>query len=54
MTDNWTSNASISLSSGQRGNVVSGTVVVSDGNWPRAAKRVMDEAGVQRSGAYDR
>lgn len=45
--DNWTSNGSISLSDGQRGNVVTGTVVVSDGNWPRAARRVMDEAGVR-------
>ncbi|MEV1067103.1 right-handed parallel beta-helix repeat-containing protein [Streptomyces sp. NPDC050263] len=48
VTDNWTTNGSISLSNGQRGNVVTGTVVVSDGNWPSGAKRVMEEAGVHR------
>ncbi|WP_405975795.1 hypothetical protein OG496_50625 [Streptomyces sp. NBC_00988] len=47
VTDNWTSDGSISLSDGQRGNVVTGTVVVSGGDWPRAARRGMDEAGVR-------
>jgi hypothetical protein len=40
------SNGSISLSDGERGNLVTGTVVVSDGNWPSGAKRVMQNAGV--------
>ncbi|WP_329213796.1 right-handed parallel beta-helix repeat-containing protein [Streptomyces sp. NBC_01485] len=47
VTDNWTSNDSISLRAGERGNTVTGTVVVSDGNWPRAAERVMRDAGVR-------
>ncbi|MEU5340741.1 MULTISPECIES: right-handed parallel beta-helix repeat-containing protein [unclassified Streptomyces] len=46
VTDNWTSNASISLTDGVRGNRVTGTVVVSDDNWPRGAERVMKNAGV--------
>ncbi|MEW1718139.1 right-handed parallel beta-helix repeat-containing protein [Streptomyces sp. NPDC093109] len=47
VTDNWTSNGSISLSDGLRGNTVTGTVVVGDGDWPRAAERVMENAGVR-------
>ncbi|MFI1030023.1 right-handed parallel beta-helix repeat-containing protein [Streptomyces sp. NPDC020951] len=43
--DNWTSNGSISLSNGQRGNVVTGTAVVTDGNWPRGAQQIMENAG---------
>ncbi|MEV0933444.1 hypothetical protein ACIBMX_40790 [Streptomyces phaeochromogenes] len=46
VTDNWTSNGSISLSGGVRGNRVTGTVVVTDDNWPRGARRVMKNAGV--------
>ncbi|WP_327394514.1 right-handed parallel beta-helix repeat-containing protein [Streptomyces phaeochromogenes] len=46
VTDNWTSNGSISLSDGVRGNRVTGTVVVTDDNWPRGARRVMKNAGV--------
>jgi hypothetical protein len=49
VTDNWTSNARISLRDGVRGNTVTGTVVVSDGNWPRDAERVMENAGVRPS-----
>ncbi|MEU5598381.1 right-handed parallel beta-helix repeat-containing protein [Streptomyces sp. NPDC020298] len=47
VTDNWTNNGSISVRDGQRGNTVTGTVVVSDDNWPSGAKRVMENAGVQ-------
>ncbi|WP_326731980.1 right-handed parallel beta-helix repeat-containing protein [Streptomyces phaeochromogenes] len=46
VTDNWTSNGSISLSDGVRGNRVTGTVVVTDDNWPRGARQVMKNAGV--------
>ncbi|WP_405564723.1 right-handed parallel beta-helix repeat-containing protein [Streptomyces phaeochromogenes] len=46
VTDNWTSNGSISLSNGVRGNRVTGTVVVTDDNWPRGARQVMKNAGV--------
>lgn len=44
--DNWTTNGSISLSDGLRGNTVTGTVVVSDDNWPSGAEQVMRNAGV--------
>ncbi|MER5217689.1 DUF1349 domain-containing protein [Streptomyces sp. NPDC002838] len=48
LTDNWTSNSSSIISNTDgRGNVVSGTVVVSNGNWPAAAKTVMNNAGIQ-------
>ncbi|WP_405953997.1 hypothetical protein [Streptomyces phaeochromogenes] len=46
VTGNWTSNGSISLSGGVRGNRVTGTVVVTDDNWPRGARQVMKNAGV--------
>ncbi|GGN39436.1 DUF1349 domain-containing protein [Streptomyces fuscichromogenes] len=47
LTDNWTSNNSTNITNGSRGNVVSGTVVVADGNWPSGARTVMDNAGIQ-------
>ncbi|SFO09392.1 Right handed beta helix region [Streptomyces sp. cf124] len=48
LTDNWTSNSStIITNTDGRGNVVSGTVVVSNGNWPSGAKTVMNNAGIQ-------
>ncbi|MFF7472311.1 DUF1349 domain-containing protein [Streptomyces sp. NPDC008092] len=47
LTDNWTSNNSTNVTNGSRGNVVSGTVVVTDGNWPSGARTVMDNAGIQ-------
>ncbi|MEU9781882.1 hypothetical protein AB0H92_13075 [Streptomyces phaeochromogenes] len=46
VTDNWTSNGSISLSDGVRGNGMTGTVVVTDDKWPRGARQVMKTAGV--------
>ncbi|MGJ5793189.1 DUF1349 domain-containing protein [Streptomyces griseorubiginosus] len=45
--NNWTSNSSTDITDGNRGNVVSGTVVVSDGNWPSGARTVMNNAGIQ-------
>ncbi|MFJ4817218.1 DUF1349 domain-containing protein [Streptomyces sp. NPDC088801] len=48
LTDNWTNNSSANITNTNgRGDVVSGTVVVSDGNWPSAAKKVMNNAGIQ-------
>ncbi|MFJ2211872.1 right-handed parallel beta-helix repeat-containing protein [Streptomyces sp. NPDC101062] len=47
LTDNWTSDGSLSLRDGERGNTVTGTVVVGDGDWPAAAQRVMENAGVR-------
>ncbi|MDX2548870.1 DUF1349 domain-containing protein [Streptomyces sp. WI04-05B] len=48
LTNNWTSNSSTNITSTSgRGDVVSGTVVVSNGNWPSGARTVMDSAGIQ-------
>ncbi|KUN72518.1 hypothetical protein AQJ46_11810 [Streptomyces canus] len=48
LTDNWTSNSSTNITSTDgRGDVVSGTVVVSNGSWPSGARTVMDSAGIQ-------
>ncbi|MCX4884264.1 right-handed parallel beta-helix repeat-containing protein [Streptomyces sp. NBC_00847] len=48
LTDNWTSTSSTNIKSGDwRGNTLSGTVVVADGNWPSGARTVMDNAGIQ-------
>ncbi|WP_105967788.1 DUF1349 domain-containing protein [Streptomyces geranii] len=48
LTNNWTNNnvANITNTNG-RGDVVSGTVYVSNGSWPSGAKAVMDSAGIQ-------
>ncbi|MCX5269460.1 DUF1349 domain-containing protein [Streptomyces sp. NBC_00199] len=47
-TDNWTGNSSANITNTNgRGDVVSGTVVVSNGNWPSGARTVMDSAGIQ-------
>ncbi|MGW0823486.1 DUF1349 domain-containing protein [Streptomyces sp. NPDC002845] len=47
LTDNWTTNSNTNITNGTRGNVVTGTVVVTDGNWPSGARTVMDNAGIQ-------
>jgi regulation of enolase protein 1 (concanavalin A-like superfamily) len=48
LTDNWTNNSSANITNTNgRGDVVSGTVVVSNGSWPSGAKTVMDSAGIQ-------
>ncbi|MCG8925447.1 RICIN domain-containing protein [Lentzea sp. CC55] len=45
LTGNWSSNGSSNITNGDRGNVVSGNVVVSGGNWPAGAQAVMAAAG---------
>ncbi|MBK3563858.1 DUF1349 domain-containing protein [Streptomyces sp. MBT62] len=48
LTDNWTGTNSTNITNSDgRGNTVSGTVYVSDGNWPSGAKTVMANAGIQ-------
>ncbi|MEU1321109.1 DUF1349 domain-containing protein [Streptomyces tibetensis] len=48
LTDNWTNNSSANITNTNgRGDVVSGTVVVTNGNWSSGAKTVMDGAGIQ-------
>ncbi|MFD8498244.1 right-handed parallel beta-helix repeat-containing protein [Amycolatopsis sp. NPDC059657] len=47
VTDNWTSNPSTNITDGGNDNVVRGTVVVTDGNWPAGARAVMDNAGIE-------
>ncbi|MDX3114536.1 DUF1349 domain-containing protein [Streptomyces scabiei] len=48
LTDNWTNNSAANITNTNgRGDVVSGTVVVSNGNWPSGARTVMDNAGIQ-------
>jgi hypothetical protein len=45
VTNNWSTNSSTNVTNGDRGNVVSGNVVVSNGNWPAGAQAVMTNAG---------
>ncbi|WP_231114819.1 RICIN domain-containing protein [Lentzea aerocolonigenes] len=45
LTNNWSTNGSSNISNGDRGNVVNGNVVVSNGNWPAGAQAVMANAG---------
>ena len=47
VTNNWSTGSSIDLVNGQRGDVVSGNVQVSNGNWPSAARTVMSNAGIR-------
>lgn len=47
LQDNWSTTSSTNIFDGGRGDVLSGTVVVTDGNWPSGARTVMDNAGVQ-------
>jgi hypothetical protein len=48
LTNNWTNNSSTNITNTNgRGDVVSGTVYVSNGSWPSGAKTVMDSAGIQ-------
>ncbi|SDO60185.1 RICIN domain-containing protein [Lentzea jiangxiensis] len=53
LTGNWSSNGSSNISHGDRGNVVSGNVVVSGGTWPAGAQAVMDGAGPGGSGGRE-
>jgi Ricin-type beta-trefoil lectin domain len=50
VTNNWTSSSGTNITNGDRGNVVSGNVVVTNGNWPSGAQAVMTSAGVQSGG----
>ena len=50
VTGNWSTNGSTNVTNGDRGNVVSGNVTVTNGNWPSGAQAVMAAAGPQ-SGA---
>ncbi|GIJ51417.1 hypothetical protein Val02_83030 [Virgisporangium aliadipatigenens] len=45
VTNNWTGNGSTNVTNGDRGNVVSGNVTVTNGNWPSGAQAVMAAAG---------
>ncbi|GAA3463524.1 ricin-type beta-trefoil lectin domain protein [Saccharothrix longispora] len=45
VTGNWSTNSSTNITNGDRGNVVSGNVVVANGNWPAGAQAVMADAG---------
>jgi hypothetical protein len=50
LTGNWSTNNSTNVTNGDRGNVVNGNVVVSNGNWPSGAQAVMAGAGPGGSG----
>ncbi|WBB89469.1 RICIN domain-containing protein [Verrucosispora sp. WMMC514] len=47
VTNNWSTNGSTNVTNGDRGNVVSGNVTVTNGNWPSGAQAVMAGAGPQ-------
>ena len=46
VTNNWSTNGSTNVTNGDRGNVVSGNVTVTNGNWPSGAQ---DRDGVRRA-----
>ena len=50
VTNNWSTNGSTNVTNGDRGNVVSGNVTVTNGNWPSGAQAVMAAAGAQGGG----
>jgi len=52
LTNNWTTNNGSNVKTGTRGNTNSGTVVVSGGNWPTAARNVMNAAGLEAAYQY--
>ncbi|NKE58713.1 ricin-type beta-trefoil lectin domain protein [Lentzea sp. PSKA42] len=54
LTNNWSTNNSTNVTNGDRGNVVNGNVVVSNGNWPAGAQAVMANAGPGGSGGGGR
>ncbi|NUP61348.1 MAG: right-handed parallel beta-helix repeat-containing protein, partial [Nonomuraea sp.] len=45
LTGNWSTNGSTNVTNGDRGNVVSGNVTVTNGSWPAGAQSVMSAAG---------
>ncbi|QLQ40376.2 RICIN domain-containing protein [Micromonospora robiginosa] len=50
LTNNWSTNGSTNVTNGDRGNVVSGNTVVTNGAWPGGAQTVMNNAGPQGTG----
>ncbi|GAB1511025.1 RICIN domain-containing protein [Actinophytocola sp. KF-1] len=50
VTNNWSANGSTNITNGDRGNVVSGNVTVTGGNWPSGAQTVMANAGPRDGG----
>ena len=52
LTNNWTTNNGTNVKTGTRGNTNSGTVVVTGGNWPTAARNVMNAAGLEAAYQY--
>ncbi|GAA0553335.1 RICIN domain-containing protein [Paractinoplanes ferrugineus] len=50
VTGNWSTNGSTNVTNGDRGNVVSGNVTVTNGNWPAGAQTVMSAAGPRSTG----
>ncbi|WP_232836722.1 RICIN domain-containing protein [Lentzea terrae] len=54
VTNNWSTNNSTNITNGDRGNVVSGNVVVTNNNWPAGAQAVMANAGPGGSGGGGR
>lgn len=51
VTNNWSTNGSTNVTNGDRGNVVSGNVTVTNGAWPSGAQAVMSAAGPQTGGS---
>ncbi|MET8763882.1 ricin-type beta-trefoil lectin domain protein [Lentzea sp. NPDC004782] len=49
LTDNWSDHNGADITNGTSGNTVTGTVFVSNGNWPSGAQTVMAAAGVQNA-----
>ncbi|MCX5051710.1 MULTISPECIES: right-handed parallel beta-helix repeat-containing protein [unclassified Streptomyces] len=47
LTDNWVPSNWSNITNGNRGDVVGGTVLVTNGDWPSGARTVMDNAGIQ-------
>ena len=53
VTNNWSTNGSTNVTNGDRGNVVTGNVTVTNGNWPSGAQAVI-AAGRRRRAAAAR
>jgi regulation of enolase protein 1 (concanavalin A-like superfamily) len=51
LTDNWTTTDG-NVTNGDRGSVVSGTVIVTNGVWPSGAQTVMNAAGLESAYQY--
>ncbi|MEU7476866.1 RICIN domain-containing protein [Lentzea sp. NPDC042327] len=54
VSNNWSTNNSTNITNGDRGNTVSGNVVVSNGNWPAGAQAVIANAGPTGTGGGGR